>query len=130
MKRLLDRIFRRLYVVLDDSDNSVTLSPRLAEIVMAGIVDTNEIHMFKAWIKGDFTFAFTVNHPELTQRKAPSAPLQKNFQQGTIGFNGYNPSVNYIYYAYNLPLGRPVRLRVEIMESNGHKLFKILNKCR
>lgn len=129
MKKLIDRIFRRLYVILDDSDNAVTLSPRLAEIVMADIVGDNNIHLFvvRDRVRGD-CFAFSVNHPELTKKKVPSAPLQKNFRHGTIGFNGYNPSVNYIYFTYNLPLHKPARLQVETANIAGYKIFKILKQ--
>lgn len=90
---------KKLYVILDAEDNSVTLSPRLAEIVMNRIVDENKIHMFKVGEE----YAFSVNHPQLMDKDTPFAPLQKNMQYDCIGFNACCPSVNRIVYDYHLP---------------------------
>lgn len=123
IRRILDKILNRLYVVLDDSDNSVTLSPHLAEIVMADIVDENKIHMFS----DDREYGFCVNHPDLVGKDTPFAPLQKNFQHNTIGFNATCPSVNRIYYDYGLECGKAVRKRVERCRCKDFYYFKI---CR
>lgn len=123
IRRILDKILNRLYVVLDDSDNSVTLSPRLAEIVMADIVDENKIHLFSDGRE----YGFCVNHPDLVGKDTPFAPLQKNFQHNTIGFNATCPSVNRIYYDYGLVCGKAVRKRVERCRCKDFYYFKI---CR
>lgn len=123
IRRILDKILNRLYVVLDDSDNSVTLSPHLAEIVMADIVDENKIHMFSDGRE----YGFCVNHPDLVGKNTPFAPLQKNFQHNTIGFNATCPSVNRIYYDYGLECGKAVRKRVERCRCKDFYYFKI---CR
>lgn len=123
IKRILDKILNRLYVVLDDTDNSVTLSPHLAEIVMADIVNENKIHMFSDGRE----YGFCVNHPDLVGKDTPFAPLQKNFQHNTIGFNATCPSVNRIYYDYGLECGKAVRKRVERCRCKDFYYFKI---CR
>lgn len=75
--RILDKMLNRLYVVLDDTDNSVTLSPRLAEIVIADIVDMdeNKIHMFSDGRE----YGFCVNHPDLVGKDTPSLRCRKTF---------------------------------------------------
>ncbi len=98
---------KRLYVDLDAGDNSVTLSPRLAEIVMKKIVDENKIHMFRFGNE----YAFSVNHPDLIGEETPFAPLQKNFQYNCIGFNACCPSVNRVVYDYRLPDKARVRVK-------------------
>lgn len=100
-------LFNRLYVELDASDNSVTLSPSLAKEVMKKIETENKIHMFKVGNE----FAFSVNHPGLMEEDTPFAPLQKNFQHNCIGFNACCPSVNRIVYDYNLPDMAKVKIK-------------------
>ena len=126
IERILDKMLNRMYVVLDDSDNSVTLSPRLADIVIADIVDMdeNKIHMFSDGRE----YGFCVNHPDLVGKDTPFAPLQKNFQHNTIGFNATCPSVNRIYYDYGIECGKTARKKVVRCRCKDFYYFKILRK--
>ncbi len=108
---------KKLYVILDAGDNSVTLSPRLASIVMERIVDENKIHMFKVGEE----YAFSVNHPQLLDKDTPFAPLQKNMQYDSIGFNACCPSVNRIVYDYALP--DKARVRVKRVRCGNETIF-------
>jgi hypothetical protein len=99
----LKQIISRRTVVLDSSDNSVTLSRRLYRHIEHNLRQ-GKVFVFRAGNE----YGFTLNLPtEPTQVN----DLQYNIKYKSVGFETLCPTVNRILYDYNLPLGKH-RLRV------------------
>lgn len=120
IKHLIDKIrSRKFFVILDDADNSVTLS----QAVFTHMKKNNEadkgvnIFVFK---EGD-NYAFMVN-PEIEQ-ETQLCPLQYNGEHQTIGFQTLCPSVARIAYDYHLPIGRPAKLKITTHTTITNKTY-------
>lgn len=103
-RKLRDKIFSAmsnvmLFVELDATDNSITLSRRLVKHVKDKITEENNVYVFK--VLGEYAFA--VNVKELKNENTVRAPLQYNNRYKTVGFYSACPSVNRIVFDYNLP---------------------------
>ena len=111
-RKLRDKIFSAmtnvmLFVELDATDNSITLSRRLVKQVKDKITEENNVYVFK--VLGEYAFA--VNVKELKNEDTVRAPLQYNDRHKTVGFYAACPSVNRIVYDYNLPDQAIVRVK-------------------
>ena len=98
---------RRLYVIADPADNSVTLSKALWHHILKHTPCKDSAKVFVFAIP-DNTFGFMVN-PHL-DRTTQIAELQYNDKYRSIGFESLCPSVNYIIYRYRLPVDTAVKL--------------------
>lgn len=108
-------------VILDDRDNSVTLSPSLYKEIDKLIKDKNEVFVFR---DGD-TFGFCVNNPQIAEAETQKAILQYNTHFKTYGFESLNPTVNRMYYEFNLPIERRYRLTVTRRKVKGTVYYRI-----
>lgn len=111
-RKLRDKIFSAmtnvmLFVELDATDNSITLSRRLVNHVKDKITEENNVYVFKVLEE----YAFAINVKELKNEDTVRAPLQYNDRHKTVGFYAACPSVNRIVYDYNLPDQAIVRVK-------------------
>lgn len=111
-RKLRDKIFSAmtnvmLFVELDATDNSITLSRRLVKHVKDKITEENNVYVFKVLEE----YAFAINVKELKNEDTVRAPLQYNDRHKTVGFYAACPSVNRIVYDYNLPDQAIVRVK-------------------
>lgn len=111
-RKLRDKIFSAmtnvmLFVELDATDNSITLSRRLVKQVKDKITEENNVYVFKVLEE----YAFAINVKELKNEDTVRAPLQYNDRHKTVGFYAACPSVNRIVYDYNLPDQAIVRVK-------------------
>ena len=96
-----------LFVELDATDNSITLSRRFVNHVKDKITEENNVYVFKVLEE----YAFAINVKELKNEDTVRAPLQYNDRHKTVGFYAACPSVNRIVYDYNLPDQAIVRVK-------------------
>jgi hypothetical protein len=103
-RRLLRLVGIRTYrVVVDGTDNSVTLSSELLRDISAGGAEDLEratIISFKV-TDGSGTYGFAVNAPISAQCGCLSR-LQYNPRYGCVGFESLSPTVNRILYDYGI----------------------------
>ena len=99
---------RSLYVIADATDNSITLSHALFDLM--GVMDLDVAKVFVFHLCNACSedmehtvrmYAFMLN-PDLEQ-PAPLADIQYNSKYQTIGFECLCPTVNRIFYDYGLP---------------------------
>ncbi len=115
-------IHRRMFVILDGKDNSVTLSKTLYSHMSLDDADQAKVFVFR--IGGTTTYAFAVN-PDI-QEPTQLADIQYNSKHRCIGFETLNPTVNRILYDYGLPACSVAKLSVEPASANGTSYYKIL----
>ena len=106
IKKIANLFKRKLYIVTDSSDNSVTVNEALY----------NEIHKDKSQTVHIFVFRVGNTYgfravDEAFAKTTQCGELQYNSKFRTIGFECLTPSVNYIYYKFDLSEGKH-RLRV------------------
>lgn len=110
---------RALYVIADPRDNSVTLSRLLFEHM--GVMEKEEAKVFVFKLcnavvdnskKNGAIYAFALN-PPCGEQPTQLCDIQYNSKHRTIGFETLCPSVNRIFYDYDLPCDAPVKLSVE-----------------
>lgn len=99
---------RSLYVVADASDNSITLSRALFDLMDVMSLDEAKVFVFRlcnaATEDVEHTgsiYAFILN-PGFAQ-PTQCADIQYNGKHRTIGFECLCPTVNRIFYEYGLP---------------------------
>lgn len=112
-----------MYVVADPNDNSITFSKALCKHMKVREQE-DEAKVFVFRITEDGTFGFVLN-PVLEQ-ETQLADVQYNEKHKCIGIESLNPTVNRIVYDYQLPLGKAVKLPVEVCETNGMTYYKML----
>lgn len=108
----------RLYVIADSTDNSVTFSKDLFR--MLDVMDQDEAKVFvfhlcnaasenpSGW--AGKLYAFTVNYQ--FSQETQLADIQYNQLHRCIGFECLCPTVNQIFYDYNLPVMSKAKLSV------------------
>ncbi len=129
IKDIINRLRRRgMYVILDPSDDSVTLSRKLYRSIdreCGGKPDT--VFMFTAG--GEY--AFCCNPKERgwleADSKAPLPRIQYNAKYRCIGFHAECPTVNRIVYDYGLPLCKS-RLSAYPCEAKGIRYYRICKR--
>lgn len=116
------RNHRRMYVILDGTDNSVTLSKALYNHM--SLDDAEEAKVFVFRVGGTDAYGFAVN-PDI---KEPTqlADIQYNSKYKCIGFETLNPTVTRMLYDYGLPAQARVKLSVEHGNANGTSFYKIM----
>lgn len=109
----------RYYVVLDPTDNSVTLSKKLFEHMKGnqnGYSDDKEgppVIVFK--LVKEKAYGFMLN-PKI-DRETQLSHVQYNSKYKCVGFETLCPSVGMILYDYHLPALVPVKLSVTPLKS-------------
>lgn len=109
---------RSLFVILDPSDNSVTLSKGLFDYMDVMSLDVAKVFVFHLCNtateepkQSGAIYAFMLN-PKLEQ-ETQLADIQYNSKHRTIGFECLCPTVNRILYDYGLSANAKVKLSVE-----------------
>lgn len=127
-RNMFDRIknwYRRrtFFVICDPADNSVTLSKSLFKHM--GVMDMDVAKVYVFFIPDLDCYGFIMN-PEFDQ-ETQLADIQYNEKHKTIGFECLVPTVNRIFYDYNLPHDGRVKLSVEVCHTRDVQYYKI---CR
>ena len=113
---------RRMYVIADAQDNSVTISKALFKHMKVMKQDEAKVMVFRA---GD-NYCFTLN-PTIEQ-PTQLADIQYNSKYRCIGFECLVPTVNRIFYDYGLPANSRVKISVDVLRSV--KGFTYYSLCR
>lgn len=117
---------RRLYVIADASDSSITVSRKLYGAM--DIENTDDIRIFVFRVKDGF--GFSVNWEEANGEDVQFSTLQFNVKYKTIGFETLNPTVARMFYDFNLPSDiAKCKLAVSKEVINGRIYFKIHKPC-
>lgn len=117
---------RRLYVIADASDSSITISRKLYKAMDIENADDIRIFVFKV----NDGFGFSVNWEETNSEDVQFSALQFNSKYKTIGFETLNPTVARMFYDFNLPSGiTKCKLTVSKEIINGRIYFKIHRPC-
>lgn len=118
---------RRLYVVLDPADSSVTLSRGLFSHIRKAHGDDSgpAPKVFVFYVPALNLYAFSVGAS--MDGPAQLADIQYNSKYRTVGFETLNPTVARIFYDYRIrPHNRPCRLRVTPAKPDvGHPFYII-----
>ena len=120
---------RSLFVILDPSDNSVTLSRGLFDLMDIMNQEEAKVFVFKCYnvCLTEKSYAFTLN-PKF-DKPTTLCDIQYNSKYHTVGFETLCPSVNRIFYDYKLPLKKTKLsvepIRVPDIETSG-TVFEIL----
>lgn len=128
VKHIFDCIrWHGMYVILDPSDDSVTLSKRLYRHMdksCGGRLDT--VYAFS--ISEEYAFCCNPIENGWLQKdcKAPISPVQYNAKHKCIGFHAECPTVNRIMYDYALPLCK-VKMSVRPGKQGNIRYYRL---CR
>ena len=117
---------RRLYVIADPADNSVTLSKALWHHILKNTPCKDSAKVFVFAVPDNNVFGFILN-PHL-DRTTQIADLQYNAKYRSIGFESLCPSVNYIFYRYRLPVDTAVRLSVTVRHTGNGDMYYQLDR--
>lgn len=101
---------RRMFVIIDPADNSVTLSSRLFSHMRKHAADSesqDKVFVFKA----GSSFGF-IPDPQFEQ-PTQICDIQYNDKHRCIGFESLCPSVGQMLYTFGLPASRPRKISVE-----------------
>ena len=101
---------RRMFVIIDPADNSVTLSSRIFSHMRKHAADSESQAKVFAFKAGN-TFGFMPD-PQLSQ-PTQICDIQYNDKHRCIGFESLCPSVGQMLYTFGLPAGRPRKISVE-----------------
>ena len=102
---------RALYIIVDPTDNSVTLSHGLFDHMDVMNQEVAKVFVFSIPSNGSCkSYAFTLN-PDIKQ-PTQLCDIQYNSKYRSIGFETLCPTVNRILYDYALP-NRKTKLSVE-----------------
>ena len=112
----LKNLFRRRYVIVDASDNSVTISK---SVYKSMDIKDNIVFVFRV----EDSFGFAVDPP--LDGETQTTQIQYNEKHKTIGFETLCPSVNLMLHELNLPPG-VYKFGVDVRTTKGMKFYKIL----
>lgn len=119
---------RGMHVLLDATDNSVTLSERLFGHMKAHACgDSARVLVF--FIPDDGCYGFMVN-PSL-ETETQLCDIQVNGKYGCVGFESLCPSVGKMLYDYGLP--HDARCRVSVLPEktgSGAVYYRLVRKVR
>ncbi|MFR9542867.1 MAG: hypothetical protein SNH27_12525 [Rikenellaceae bacterium] len=110
---------RRLYVIADPTDNSITLSKHLFNHIKSGDSDVARVFMFRIGDK----FGFMVN-PDIEQ-PTQMCDIQYNEKYKCIGFETLSPSVGTILYDYDLEANKRVKLSISVLSCKDRTYYQI-----
>lgn len=128
--KYLRNMFRRhrsMYVIIDGSDNSVTLSQHLCKHMDCMGLEAAKVFVFRL-AGADITYGFCLN-PNLGQ-ETQLADIQYNSKYHCVGFESLNPTVNRMLYDYGLPAMSRVKLSVEVCRAGDMEYYKISRPCK
>lgn len=117
LRRLYNWFFRHsLYVIADATDNSITISKRLFKHMRVMEQEKAQAYVFRLRTEqglGDYAF---ILNPQLGKLENPTQlnNIQYNSKHKCIGFETLVPTVNRIFYDYNLPHDSRCRLSVKV----------------
>ena len=103
---------RKLYVIADSRDNSISLSKSLFEEMGGYDMKCDKVIVFKVGTQ----YAFTNQHGISEEGNTATFPIQYNEKYKTIGFECAVPGLNRIFYDYGLPAYVQLKLSVEVKE--------------
>lgn len=116
---------RTLYVIADATDNSITFSRNLFDLLDVMGQDEAKVYVFRLcnavveegskW--NGRLYAFTINPP--FGQETQLADIQYNAKHKCIGFESLCPTVNQIFYDYGLPHNTKAKLSVHPSSVNG-----------
>lgn len=126
IKRLYQSI--RFFVVIDPSDNSVTLSKKLFAHLRktAGEGKEAKVFVFRVTNNKESTFAFMVN-PDISQ-ETQLCDIQYNDKHKCVGFETLCPSVGFILYEYGLPAIHKCKLSVTVRKTELNTYYYQIEK--
>ena len=107
---LLDRL-RPLRIIADPSDDTITFSRALCRRTRVFDKEKAEMVVFHT-PDGCYNFCFAEDVADLSA-DAATWPVQYNTRFNTVGFHCPEPTVNRIFYDYNLPPTSPRLMRVK-----------------
>lgn len=119
---------RRCFVIADAKDNSITLSKQLCKVIGVFNLEENKILVFRLANTGSEKpcYAFALN-PHLKE-ETQLCEIQYNAKHKCVGFETLCPTVNRIFYDYNLPADSVCKLTVvKETTSTGFDYYKICN---
>ena len=99
---------RKMFVIIDGEDNSVTLSEALYKEIAKAVEEEAKVFVFR--LAGTRKYGFAIN-PEIDQ-PTQLADIQYNAKHKCVGFESLNPTVNKMLYDYGLPATK-AKLSVE-----------------
>lgn len=114
---------RTFFAICDPADNSVTLSKALFKHMDVMDCDATKVYVF--FVPELDCYGFIVN-PQFDQ-ETQLADIQYNDKYKSIGFECLVPTVNRIFYDYDLPHDKRVKLSVEVCRAGDVQYYKI---CR
>lgn len=114
---------RRMWVIADATDNSVTFSKGLFEHMR--VLEQDEAKVFAFYIPDSEEYGFALN-PKL-EKETQLAEVKYNTKYRCVGFEMLVPTVNRVMYDYGLPHGAKVKLSVVPREIGELKYYAI---CR
>lgn len=133
MKKIIDRIKLwyqsiRLYVIVDPTDNTVTISERLF-LHLKENASENDIARVFTFAVAKNNYGFMVNPIlEVEEPEYHLYNIQYNDKHKSIGFQTLCPSVGKILYDYNLPPDKSVKLSVSVHRTALNKIYYLFDK--
>mgnify|MGYP006988899429 CR=1 FL=1 len=122
-KKIIDWFrYRNMFVIADATDNSITFSRDLARHMR--LMHLHEAKVFAFYIPSKLQYAFILN-PEFDQ-ETQLADVQYNSKYKSVGFEMLNPTVNRMFYDYQLPHGIKVKLSVKPRPLGNNFYYAIL----
>lgn len=109
-----------MYVLLDDSDESVAFSKRLAKRLRVDELGPTE-NMVMAFHRDDGHYGFALNDKKVAGKKTVTSVLQYDTKHKRWGFNCYCPSVSSMFWHWCVPAGTVVKMPVEVVEIEGQE---------
>lgn len=111
---------RRFFVIADPTDNSITFSKSLFKHMGVMDMDVAKVYVFRVGTK----YAFAIN-PNLDGADTQLADIQYNAKHKTIGFECLVPTVNRIFYDYDLPHDKRVKLTVQVRKTGKTVYYEL-----
>lgn len=113
----------RYFVIVDPTDNSVTLSKKLFNHIRKSSDGQEKASVFLFRITGTDLFGFMVN-PNI-ETPTQYCDIQYNGKYKCIGFETLNPSVGRILYDYGLSALKSYKLSVSVKDVRGKIYYQI-----
>lgn len=113
----------RYFVIVDPTDNSVTLSKKLFNHIRKSSDGQEKASVFLFRITDTDLFGFMVN-PNI-ETPTQYCDIQYNGKYKCIGFETLNPSVGRILYDYGLSALKSYKLSVSVKDVKGKIYYQI-----
>ncbi|WP_315396472.1 hypothetical protein [Hoylesella nanceiensis] len=113
----------RYFIIVDPTDNSVTLSKKLFNHIRKSLDGQEKASVFLFRITDTDLFGFMVN-PNI-ETPTQYCDIQYNGKYKCIGFETLNPSVGRILYDYGLSALKSYKLSVSVKDVKGKIYYQI-----